>query len=270
MKHQEMSVRLIARPELNWHEITKWVEEQGGHDWVERVLESQYADDHEAQVVVEAAGRRCYKSWAPGLNPNVTKVREDSDAYLRNIVSVGHGSVLEHAQYTFSLEGISRVVTHELVRHRVGVAISQESLRYVRLTDIPFRIPDWIQADTRLYAHAKSLIEAMEQFQVTAAEHAGIDDPDRDFHYKKEVTSDLRRFAPIGLLTGMVWSANLRTLRQTIEARTAPGAEREIRELFHRIGLIMVEEAPAIFADFKEQPVAGSTIPAWVPETSKV
>jgi thymidylate synthase (FAD) len=110
----------------------------------------------------------------------------------------------------------------------------------------------------------------MENFQVLAAERAGIDDEGRDFHYKKEVTSDMRRFAPLGLLTGMVWSANLRTLRQTIEARTAPGAEREIRDLFHRVGLIMIEEAPSIFADFRQEKIEGSDTPAWVTDRSKV
>ena len=134
MKHQDMTVELIATPAIDWVAVEKWVKEQGGDEWLRRMYDnhefSEGQDD--AQVLVEAAGRRCYKSWAPGLNANVTKVREDSDAYLRNIVSVKHGSVLEHAQFTFALEGISRVVTHELVRHRVGVAISQESL--LRLT----------------------------------------------------------------------------------------------------------------------------------------
>jgi len=114
------------------------------------------------------------------------------------------------------------------------------------------------------------LIQQMEAFQVVAAKSAGIDDPDKDFHYKKKVTSDLRRFAPIGLLTGMVWSANIRTLRFVIENRTAEGAEREIRELFHKIGLIMKEEAPMLFADFELVPVEGSDIPSWVPKRSKV
>lgn len=262
-----MNVRLIARPEINWDDVFEWVNSHGGDEWTDRI---QQTDQDHGELLAEVAGRRCYQSWAPGINANVTKVREDSEEYLKNIVRVGHGSVMEHAQYTFALEGISRVVTHELVRHRVGVAISQESLRYVRLTDIPFRIPQWVQDDDILHTMALQLLAKMEEFQVEAAQRAGIDDPDKNFHYKKEVTSDLRRFAPLGLLTGMVWSANLRTLRQTIEARTSEGAEREIRELFNRIGELMLIEAPAIFADFKQVTVAGSDIPAWIPESSKV
>lgn len=262
-----MSVSLIAKPSIDWWAITRWAATHDGQAWNDRMTAES---NQPGEVVVEAAGRRCYKSFVAGANANVTKIRENSDEYLRNIVKVGHGSVLEHSMYTFALEGISRVVTHELVRHRVGVAISQESLRYVRLIDIPFRIPQWIQDDEVLMDMATDLLQSMEAFQVVAARSAGIDDPDKDFHFKKEVTSDLRRFAPLGLLTGMVWSANLRTLRQTIEARTADGAEREIRELFHRIGLIMLEEAPSIFGDFVQTPVKGSDIPAWIPEMSKI
>ena len=79
--------------------------------------------------------------WEPGLNPNVTKTRTDQAEYFINLMRSGHGSVLEHANYSFVLYDISRVATHEIVRHRAGSAFSQESLRYVRLTDIGFRVP---------------------------------------------------------------------------------------------------------------------------------
>ena len=90
------------------------------------------------------------RPWAPGLNANVSKVREDSAEYLRNILKSGHGSVLEHANFTFLFHNVSRVFTHELVRHRAGAAYSQESMRFVRLTDIPFWFPDWAKADKEL------------------------------------------------------------------------------------------------------------------------
>ena len=72
-----------------------------------------------------------------GLNKNVSKVRTDHDEYLRNILKQRHGSVLEHVTYSFVFHNVIRVLTHELVRHRPGVAISQESMRFVRLDDIP-------------------------------------------------------------------------------------------------------------------------------------
>lgn len=268
-----MEVFLLAKPGINWDGFEAWITQQGGETWLNRILADADLDPNsvnDGQVVAEAAGRRCYRSWEAGLNANVTKVREDSTDYLQNIVTVGHGSVYEHGMWTFALEGISRVVTHELVRHRVGVAISQESLRYVRLTNIPFRLPDWIANDDILNPLALDLVQRMEEFQLIAADQGGLDDEGRDFHYKKMATSDMRRFAPIGLLTGMVWSANLRTLRQVIEARTDAGAEREIRDLFNRVGEIMLADAPAVFADFERVPVDGSDVPAWVPKRSKI
>src|SRR5918999_1325522 len=168
----------------------------------------------------------CYRSWEPGLNPNVSKVRTDQKDYFLNILRSGHGSVLEHANYSFVIWDCSRVFTHELTRHRAGSAFSQESLRFVRLKDIPFRIPDSLES---MRPQIISILETLEDFQITAAEHFGLDEEGKSFHEKKEITSALRRLAPEGLSTMIVWTANVRTLRHTIQARTDPGAEEEIR-----------------------------------------
>jgi len=204
----------------------------------------------------------CYRSWEPGLNPNVRKVRDDQDAYLQNILKQQHGSVLEHASFTFVLHNVSRVFTHEIARHRPGTAISQESLRYVRLDELPFWFPDWAREDPELMKRATALLAELEQFQQWMAGHFGLDDDDTKMHEKKAKTSFMRRFAPEGLATGLVWTANIRTLRHTIEARTDQGAEEEIRLVFGKIGELMRTEAPALFGDYTvtEQ---GTWVPGW-------
>ncbi len=78
--------------------------------------------DNGAGELVEMAGRFCYRSFEPGLNPNVTKTRKDHKAYIGNILKQGHGSVLEHATTTVGFLNVSRVFTHEIVRHRAGTA----------------------------------------------------------------------------------------------------------------------------------------------------
>lgn len=270
MHASPIEVFLIGKPSINWDQVAAWLKRLDGREWLDRIEterdenSTNAPDATEAELLAEMAGRRCYQSWRPGLNPNVSKVREDSVEYLKNIVHVGHGSVLEHAMFNFALEGISRVLTHELVRHRPGVAISQESLRYVRLNELPFNMPQFILDDPELENEALDLIQRMESFQETMAERTDIDNMS-SFHEKKQITSAMRRFAPIGLSTGMVWSANIRTLRYLIEARTAEGAEEEIRRLFHTIGEIMVDECPALFADFTVND-AGE----WIPGRSKV
>jgi thymidylate synthase (FAD) len=272
------AVRLIAAPQVRWDAVEDYLrgvtaetddgETVSAYAWLNRVAPGggQRPIASDAELLIEYAGRRCYRSWAAGLNPNVTRVREDTTAYLDNVLSVKHGSVLEHAQFTFDFDQVSRVFTHELVRHRAGVAISQESLRYVRLTDLGFRIPDVLEPWRETVV---SIVERLEEVQVELAEGFGIDDDDVPFAYKKEVTSALRRLAPLGLSTGMVWSANVRTLRHVIEQRTAPVAEEEIRFVFDRVARIMQAECPALFADLLPVGENGG-IPHWQPRYVKV
>ena len=93
----------------------------------------------------------------------------------------------------------------------------------------------------------------------------GIDEEGVPFHVKKEVTSALRRLAPIGLSTDIIWTANARTLRHVIEMRTAEGAEEELRLVFDKVARIMQAEAPGLFQDFVRQDDG-----SWVPEHHKV
>lgn len=262
MRETRPTVRLIAEPSIRWQEVKDYVTEVGGTPWLDRIGTECDPRPSDAEVLVEYAGRRCYRSWAPQLNANVNKVREDSGEYLANILSSKHGAVLEHAQFTFDFDNVSRVFTHELVRHRAGVAISQESLRYVRLTDLGFRVPAILEPHRDTVV---SVVERLEEVQRELADAFGLDDEGVPFHYKKEVTSALRRLAPIGLSTGMVWSANVRTLRHVIAQRTAPGAEEEIRLVFGDVARIMKDECPLLFGDFGITPEG-----AWAPEWEKV
>ncbi|KAB8186292.1 FAD-dependent thymidylate synthase [Nonomuraea phyllanthi] len=257
MRTVEPEVFIVARPSLDYDELARYLAEVGGESWLERLDRG----DLDAQNLAEFAGRLCYRSFEPGLNPNVVKIRQDQSDYLRNILASAHGSVLEHVSFSFVLHNVSRVLTHELVRHRPGVAISQESLRFVRLDELPFWFPEWARADDELMKRATGVLEQLEQFQLWMAEHFGLDEEGVPFAEKKHRTSFMRRFAPEGVATGLVWTANVRTLRHTIEARTAAGAEEEIRLLFQRIGELMRREAPALFGDYVVED--GAWVPGW-------
>jgi thymidylate synthase (FAD) len=246
-------VFLIARPALDAAGLRGYLEAVGGEAWLER---REGAGD--AETLVEFAGRACYRSWAPGLNPNVTRVREDQGAYLDNVLASGHGSVLEHASFTFAFRDVSRVFTHELVRHRAGSAFAQESLRYVRLSEIGFRVPPALEP---LRERVISVVEQLEELQVDAARELGLDDDGVPFAVKKEATSALRRLAPIGLSTDIVWTANVRTLRHVIALRTDPGAEEELRLVFDAVAHLALAEAPLLFQDFTRRD-DGTWIPA--------
>jgi thymidylate synthase (FAD) len=262
MRETTPTVHLIARPSLDLDGMRAYLEDVGGSSWLDRRLAESDPGPNAAQLLVEFGGRACYRSWEPGLNPNVTRVRTDPREYFENLLRSAHGSVLEHASFSFVLRNVSRVFTHELVRHRAGSAFSQESLRYVRLTDIGFRVPPALEP---VREQVVSIVEQLEEFQVSAAEALGVEEEGVPFHVKKEVTSALRRLAPIGLSTDIVWTANVRTLRHVIEMRTAEGAEEELRLVFDRIAQVMREEAPLLFQDFSRRDDG-----SWVPAYSKV
>jgi thymidylate synthase (FAD) len=295
MHETSPKVFLIARPSIDLEGMRGYLEEVGGVSWLQGRLgeaeaertgaaaqgtgagaqragaEGGRADGRSTteagevnpgELLIEFGGRACYRSWEPGLNPNVTKIRTDQREYFANILRSGHGSVLEHANYSFAIHDVSRAFTHELVRHRAGSAFSQESLRYVRLTDIGFRVPPALEP---LRERMLAIVEQLEEVQRSAAGELGIDETGVPFHVKKEVTSALRRLAPIGLSTDIVWTANARTLRHVIEMRTAPGAEEELRLVFDKIARIMQAEAPLLFQDFARDETG-----AWVPEHHKV
>jgi thymidylate synthase (FAD) len=256
------SVHLLARPALDLDGMRAYLADVGGEGWLDRRLAESGGDPNPGELLVEFGGRACYRSWEPGLNANVTQVRADQREYFENILRSAHGSVLEHANYSFALRNVSRVFTHELVRHRAGSAFSQESLRYVRLTDIGFRVPPALEP---VRDRVLSIVEQLEELQADAAATLGLDDDGVPFGVKKEVTSALRRLAPIGLSTDIIWTANARTLRHVIEMRTAAGAEEELRLVFGRIAELMRREAPGLFQDFRHRGDG-----TWVAEHRKI
>lgn len=203
----------------------------------------------------EFGGRLCYQALdgndvaqADRKNPNITRVREGNAVYLANLEAQMHGSVLEHT-FTNWIISASRVVSHELARHRVGTSFSQESGRYVR-TKGAFDIyqPDIISNNSEaaaIWAEGLNYLEHLRDRLVTAVD---LHNPDLPFGVKKALTSAIRRLAPEGRQTALLWGANLRALRFIIPERTAPGAEIEIRWVFAQIAERVIEHYPNIFA----------------------
>lgn len=262
MKRVTPRVFLVAEPCLRLNDMAEYLQLVGGQRWLDRVTG---AGTSGAEALIEFAGRSCYRSWEPGLNLNVTRVRDDSAKYIGNILSSKHGSVLEHAQISFMFSNVSRVFTHELVRHRAGVAISQESGRFVRLGEISTWIPPIIEGKPELVKRWISIVESVEDWQRDAAKEFDLDSGDVPFDVKKEVTSALRRLSPFGHASEMIWSANLRTIRHVLEMRTEPTAEEEMRLVFGAVGVIVRERYPMVFQDFDRD-----TTGTWISLNRKV
>lgn len=243
MQFKEPKVIMLAQTGMNYAGLTQMLDELGAPEWgMDPGLSG-------GEALTEVAGRFCYKSFGTGLNPNVTKVREGNKEYISNILKQMHGSVLEHSYVTFAFLNVSRVFTHEIVRHRAGVAISQESLRYVRLTDLGAFQPEEFDAeDCDLM---RECFEYAESLQRHLAQKYSMDD-EPNFQRKKKLTSAFRRLAPIGLSTNIIVTANHRAWRHIIEMRTSPHAEEEIRLVIGDVADIMKNRFPYIYQDLVE------------------
>lgn len=205
-----------------------------------------------AEALTELSGRMCYESWPKedGTfdNKNISKIREGNDVYIQNVINSGHGSIFEHSTVSFLFNNVTRVFTHELVRHRVGTAFSQTSGRYVRANDISLYIPEIIQENDK----AKEIfVDVTKYIEDAVHELEKVYDINsiKDFATKKILTSAFRRIAPNGQCNNIVFTANHRTLRHLIELRTSIHAEIEIREVFDIVAKLMKNKFSNIYQD---------------------
>ena len=200
----------------------------------------------DGERLAEFAGRLCYMSQA---NPAKRATRD----YLENIKRQGHGSVLEHATYSILLEGVSRSLTHELVRHRAGFAYSQLSQRYVDESTASFVVPPAIIGDEALETAWKRQVEAAQGSYVQLVEqlmgrYGWVADK---VHRRKMAREAARGVLPNSTETKIVVSGNARAWRTMLELRTSEGAEQEIRRAGVAVLRLLQAEAPGFFSDFE-------------------
>lgn len=185
----------------------------------------------DAEKVCAAAARSCYS----GMGASDLLDKADPERFLMNVVSMGHESVIEHAVFTFSVEWVSRSLTHQLVRHRVA-SFSQQSQRYVPLEEPSFVTPPTVANDPEC---ARIFDEAM-----GAAWDA----------YNKLVEAgvpaeDARFVLPNACTTNITLTMNARELRHMFSLRCCNRAQWEIREMAEQMLTLCREVCPAIFAD---------------------
>lgn len=285
MRFAKPKVFQLGQTELNDDGVNQFLMHIGADEWVnstfvktnlsESVVLTRRGQASPIETLSEIYSRGCYKSFGAGLNPNVTRVREGNKEHLMNVIASKHGSIFEHTSVNFAFCDVSRVFTHELCRHRVGVAISQESLRYVRLTDLKcldFEPLEELSKDENEWSNGQmtEVFTFLEEKQKLFAVKFQLDDV-KNFDKKKKITSRMRRAAPIGLLTYIGWTANMRTLRHVIPLRTHSSAEEEIRYVFKIVGDMMVKQYPHVFFDFTFHPDGnGSELGEWRCEHAKI
>jgi thymidylate synthase (FAD) len=200
----------------------------------------------DGERLAEFAGRLCYMSQH---NPAKRETRD----YLENIKRQGHGSVLEHANYTLLLEGVSRSLTHELVRHRAGFAYSQLSQRYVDESEANFVVPPAIIGDESLENAWREQMESAQRTYVGLVDdlmgrYGWVADK---IHRRKMAREAARGVLPNSTETKIVVTANARAWRTMLELRSSEAAELEIRRLAVAVLRLLQGVAAGLFSDFE-------------------
>ncbi len=203
-------------------------------------------DAEGGEALAEFAGRACYQSWKKPNPATATNA-----GYLKHILEVGHLSVLEHGSVTFYLSGVSRSLTHELIRHR-HFSYSQLSQRYVPERDAAMVEPDVIAEDPELH---KKFVEATEASVraytelLEGLERRFADLPSPTMR-RKAARQAARAVLPNATETRIVVTGNYRAWRHFITMRAAEGADVEIRALAVECLRQLQRVAPSVFADF--------------------
>lgn len=218
----------------------------------------QWRSDTEvpAQQVAEFAGRLCYLSFGPdaGLEGGHKLIpgRTTNTEYLANILRTRHGSVLEHGVWTVLIEGVSRALTHELVRHR-HFSFSQLSQRYVDESEVAFVLPPEIAPDSEAFElFRRSCERALEDYRQLLAriEEQVKDEPSATLR-RKRARQTARSLLPNATETKIVVTGNARAWRHFIELRASEGADTEIRVLAIKVLRLLQQEAPNLFGDYR-------------------
>jgi len=221
------------------------------HEELQRFLNDEgmlFATDTEqaAEILAEIAGRACYMSFGKG--------RKSNQEYIENILSSKHGSVLEHAVWNLLITGVSRALTHELVRHRAGFGYSQLSQRYVDESEACYVVPPLFQENAELRAKFEETIDTLRKAYVELAEaavayvqqkHPELAPRDR----RKWARQAARAVLPNACETKIFVTGNSRAWRHFLELRGSPHADTEIRVLTVEIARLLKQESPNIFRD---------------------
>lgn len=210
----------------------------------------------DAEELIASAGKLCYSPV--GVDDIYQKLdKESTQKYIDMLVSLGHESPLEHASFTFAAEGVSRTLTHQLVRHRLA-SYSQQSQRYVKIDSFEYIIPPTIEKDLK----AKEIfIKAMEADQKTYMDltdilfeknyneliNNGLSEKEAKSKAEKISIEDARYVFPNACETKIVFTMNARTLLHFFSLRCCNRAQWEIRNLAYEMVKICKSIYPSLF-----------------------
>lgn len=191
--------------------------------------------------LIYIAFRQCYSArWAGEMQEDDIS-DERKAAFIREVMRSGHESPLEHVKFTFAIEGVSRALTHQLVRYRIA-SYSQQSQRYVNMEEFNYVMPPSIVGDDAL---RREFVRLMDELQrgylnlVARFKEKGIEG--------EKAYQDARFVLPQAAETKIVATMNCRELLHLFAQRCCQRAQWEIRALANRMLEICRQELPAVF-----------------------
>ena len=208
------------------------------------------------EKVVAAAAKLCYSPVG------VDKIMEDlteekAEKFVGMLMGMGHESPIEHVSFTFAAEGVSRVLTHQLVRHRIA-SFSQQSQRYVKLEQFEYIIPPsiaeipeakdkFIQAMEADQKHYNELVELLYKKHFDQLILEGKTEKQAKSAAEKMSIEDARYVFPNACETKIVYTMNARTLMNFFHHRCCERAQWEIRQLATEMLKLVKGVAPSLF-----------------------
>ena len=200
--------------------------------------------------VIASSGRLCYSKV--GVNELLQKhSKEDNERFIKMLADMGHHSPLEHVSFTFAVEGVSRALTHQLVRHRIA-SYSQQSQRYVNLDKtFDYIMPPSIEKNevtTTVFENAMNDIKRYYDYLVDSLEESYISNGMNKREANKKAIEDARYVLPNACETKIVFTMNVRTLLHFFEKRCCSRAQWEIRNLANEMLRQCKEISPILFS----------------------
>ncbi len=212
----------------------------------------------EPEKVIAAAAKLCYSSaGTQTLLDDLTP--EKSESFLKKLMTFGHASPLEHASFTFGIEGVSRALTHQLVRHRLA-SYSQKSQRYVtegqfdyvmppEIKDVPEAEKIYIKAMEDAQAAYDAIAEKLTDKHTKAMLNDGKDEKTAKRDASKKAIEDARFVLPNACETKIIVTMNVRELLHFFENRCCNRAQWEIRECATQMLKLCKQTSPTLFAN---------------------
>ena len=221
------------------------------------MLVTLIAHTNDPEKTVAAAAKLCYsdahiETLLDGLTP------EKTAAFLQKLSDFGHASPIEHASFTFGIEGVSRTFLAQVTRHRIA-SFSVQSQRYVRLEDFRYVIPpeiekipeakaQFVQAMNEDAAKYLELVRTLEESHTAALVAQGMPEKAARAKAAKQANEDARFVLPNACETKMVMTMNCRSLLNFFSLRCCSRAQWEIREVARQMLKLVLPLAPHIFA----------------------